>query len=72
MFSLNGMRHFEGKPNTKTVRAWSKADNIISFRTECYTKAIVFSQTGTNLAVPLGSTARYEALLSNAVSQASY
>jgi cell division GTPase FtsZ len=32
MLSLNGMRPFGGRLNTKTVRAWPKADNIISFR----------------------------------------
>jgi hypothetical protein len=37
MLSLNGMRTFEGKLNTKTVRTWPKADNIISFRARCYT-----------------------------------
>jgi hypothetical protein len=36
MFSLNGMRPFGGRPNTKTVRARPKADNIISFRARCY------------------------------------
>ena len=36
MLSLNGMRPFGGKPNTKTVRAWLKVDNIISFRAGCY------------------------------------
>jgi hypothetical protein len=30
MLSINGMRPFEGIPNTKTVWAWPKADNIIS------------------------------------------
>ena len=38
MLSLNGIRPFGGKPNTKTVRAWPKADNIISFRAKCYIK----------------------------------
>jgi hypothetical protein len=36
MLSLNGMWSFRGKPNTKTVWAWPKADNIISFRVRCY------------------------------------
>jgi hypothetical protein len=40
MLSLNDMRLFEGKPNTKTVWAWSKANNIISFRVGCYTNNI--------------------------------
>ena len=39
-FSLNGMRHFGGKLNTKIVRAWPKADNIISFRTRDVTYGI--------------------------------
>jgi hypothetical protein len=34
--SLNGMKPFGGRPNTKSVQAWPKVDNIISFRTECY------------------------------------
>jgi hypothetical protein len=34
MLSLNGIRPFRGKHNTKTVRVWPKADNIISFRVE--------------------------------------
>jgi hypothetical protein len=36
MLSLNGMRHFGGKVNTKTMWTWPKVDNIISFRTGCY------------------------------------
>ena len=32
MLSLNGVRPFKGKPNTKIVRAWPKVDSIISFR----------------------------------------
>jgi hypothetical protein len=36
MLSLNGIRPFGGRPNTKTVRAWPKVDNIISFKAECY------------------------------------
>jgi hypothetical protein len=32
MLFLNGMRPFRGRPNTKTVWTWPKADNIISFR----------------------------------------
>ena len=36
MLSLNGMRPFGGKPNTKTMQAWPKADNIISFKAGCY------------------------------------
>jgi hypothetical protein len=36
ILSLNGMRPFGGRPNTKTVRAWPKADNIILFRTGYY------------------------------------
>jgi hypothetical protein len=36
MLSLNGMRHFGDKLNTKTVRAGPKADNIISFRAGRY------------------------------------
>jgi hypothetical protein len=36
MLSLNGMRSFGNKFNAKTMRAWPKADNIISFRAGCY------------------------------------
>ena len=36
MLSLNGMRPFGSKPNTKTVRTWPKVENIISFRAGCY------------------------------------
>jgi hypothetical protein len=36
MLSLNGMMLFESKPNTKTLWAWPKADNIISFRARYY------------------------------------
>jgi hypothetical protein len=36
MASLNGMKPFGARPNTKTMWAWLKADNIISFRVECY------------------------------------
>ena len=32
MFSLNDMKSFESKPNIKTVQAWPKANNIISFK----------------------------------------
>jgi hypothetical protein len=28
MLSLNGMMPFGGRPNTKTMQAWPKADNI--------------------------------------------
>jgi hypothetical protein len=34
MLCLNDMRHFGDKLNIKTVRAWPKADNIISFRAD--------------------------------------
>jgi hypothetical protein len=36
MLSLNGMKSFGGKPNTKIVRTWPKVDNIISFRMRYY------------------------------------
>ena len=32
MLSLNTMRPFEGKSNTKIMLAWPKANNIILFR----------------------------------------
>jgi hypothetical protein len=36
MLSLNGMRPFGGKPNSKTVQAWPKVENVISFKAGCY------------------------------------
>jgi hypothetical protein len=36
MLSLNDMRPFGGKLNTKTMQVWPKVDNIISFRAGCY------------------------------------
>jgi hypothetical protein len=36
MLSLNGMTHFGSKPNTKTVWAWPKADNIDSGKRVSY------------------------------------
>ena len=41
MLSLNGMRPFGGKLNTKTVRAWPKMDNIESFRVQDVTYGII-------------------------------
>jgi hypothetical protein len=39
MLFLNGMRPFGGRPNTKTMWAWPKADNIISFKAGCYIRS---------------------------------